>query len=205
MYVIFVHISGIALIEILFYFFYIGEMETQMFINNINHLLVIEQKKIDYSMYNISLLLNNTDIIDYYEQRAQNGENDRNKHNSQLFADAMVGFAVIMSITIVVSLCEYAFTRERIPRVRSLDSVRNICLEMTEYSPTQTSIPREPLSYEESSIHKKYQILGYCGHAAVYAGLLIAFEYWLFNYIIMKYKVISNEEIEYLFAQQIEE
>ena len=34
MYVIFIHITGLALIEILFYFFYIGNMETQMFIEN---------------------------------------------------------------------------------------------------------------------------------------------------------------------------
>ena len=37
----------------------------------------------------------------------------------------------------------------------------------------------------------------------IYSGLLISFEYWLFNYIVMKYKVISNEEIEYLFAKKI--
>ena len=40
-------------------------------------------------------------------------------------------------------------------------------------------------------------------HVVLYAGLMITFEYWFFNQIVMKYKVISNEEIEYLFADKI--
>ena len=56
MYVIFIHITGLALIEILFYFFYIGNMETQMFIENIKHLLKNENLNINYNMYNSTLL-----------------------------------------------------------------------------------------------------------------------------------------------------
>ena len=85
MYVIFVHISGIALIEILFYFFYIGKMETKMFIKNINHLLKSEEVQINYSMYNTTLLPNDSSVLEYYQLRANNGEKDRNKQNNLLF------------------------------------------------------------------------------------------------------------------------
>ena len=85
MYVIFIHISGIAVIEILFYFFYIGEMETQMFIHNINHLLKMEERTINYDMYNGSLPSYNTTFIDYYQIRAKAGEDKREKANYHLF------------------------------------------------------------------------------------------------------------------------
>lgn len=198
MYVIFIHISGIALIEILFYFFYIGKMETQMFINNINHLLHVEQNKIDYTMYNGSLIEYNNSFIDYYEQRAQYGEDSRNRDNFHLLGDSLLGFIVILAITIIVTLIE-TYKNNKITKVSSMDSVRNICIEMTEYSPTHTNTPQQQI-FEETSKNKIYVIIL---HIMTYTGLLIAFEYWFFNCIVMRYKVISNEEIEYLFAQQI--
>ncbi len=106
MYVIFIHISGIALIEILFYFFYIGEMETQMFIRNINHLLKMEKKTINYDMYNGSLPSYNTTFIDYYQMRANIGEDKREKANYHLFSDAILVFIVILAITFAITFIE---------------------------------------------------------------------------------------------------
>tara|TARA_B100001173_G_C16012853_1_gene558411 strand:- start:1372 stop:1983 length:612 start_codon:yes stop_codon:yes gene_type:complete len=202
MYVIFFHISGLALIEILFYFFYIGNMETQMFINNINHLLHEEEKTIDYNMYNVTFPEYNTTFIKYYEIRAQNGEDERKKRNFQLFADAIVGFIVILSITCVVTFFEIFFKKKNVRRVSSMDSVRNICIEMAEYSQTNTNIPTTSNLEETSEQTNKINIFIF--HTILYSGLLVSFEYWLFNNIIMKYKVISNEEIEYLFAKQLD-
>ena len=202
MYVIFFHISGLALIEILFYFFYIGNMETQMFINNINHLLHEEEKTIDYNMYNVTFPEYNTTFIKYYEIRAQNGEDERKKRNFQLFADAIVGFIVILSITCVVTFFEIFFKKKNVRRVSSMDSVRNICIEMAEYSQTNTNIPTTSNLEETSEQTNKIKIFIF--HTILYSGLLVSFEYWLFNNIIMKYKVISNEEIEYLFAKQLD-
>ena len=86
MYVIFIHISGLALIEILFYFYYIGNMETQMFIKNIKHLLNNEHLNINYIMYNNTIPQNiNYTYIDYYKSRANNGEKEHNENNYHLF------------------------------------------------------------------------------------------------------------------------
>ena len=94
MYVIFVHITGIALIEILFYFLYIGKMETKMFIKNINHLLKTEEGQINYSMYNTSSLPNDSSVLEYYKLRANNGEKARISQNNLLLRDAIIGFVV---------------------------------------------------------------------------------------------------------------
>ena len=203
MYVIFFHISGLALIEILFYFLYIGNMETQMFINNINHLLHKEGNKIDYDMYNVTFPEYNTTFIKYYEIRARNGEDERKQHNFHLFADAMVGFVVILSITCIITFFELFFKKKNVRRVSSMDSVRNICIEMAEYSQTSTNTPTTSNFEETAEQTQTNKITMFITHTILYSGLLVSFEYWLFNNIIMKYKVISNEEIEYLFAQQV--
>lgn len=204
MYVIFFHISGLALIEILFYFFYIGKMETQMFTNNINHLLNEEEKTIDYDMYNVTFPEYNNTFIKYYEIRAQNGEDERRKRNFQLFADATAGLIVILSITCIITFFEIFFKKKNVRRVSSMDSVRNICIEMAEYSQTNTTTPTTTNFEETPEQTQTNKLKIFIFHIILYSGLLVSFEYWLFNNIIMKYKVISNEEIEYLFAKQLD-
>ena len=48
MYIIFFHLTGIALLEIVFYFTYVGHMETDLFGNTISNLLKSEENKIEY-------------------------------------------------------------------------------------------------------------------------------------------------------------
>lgn len=201
MYVIFIHITGLALIEILFYFFYIGNMETQMFIKNIKHLLKNENLNINYNMYNTTLLESqNYTFIKYYQTRANNGEQERIRNNNKLFTEALLGFIIIITITFVVVLVEFMVQKKNIKKIRSLETVNNICLEMVEYNSTNS---HEIQRIDENPEPNKY--IKFVIHAILYAGLMIAFEYWFFNAIIMKYKVISNEEIEYLFAEKIDE
>jgi hypothetical protein len=199
MYVIFIHISGLALIEILFYFLYIGNMETHMFISNIQHLLNNEKTNINYNMYNTSLLDQNYTYVDYYKTRSSNGEQERKENNNKLFTQALLGFIVILSLTFLAILLEFYFRRNVIKKIGSMDTVNNVCLEMVEYNST-SNVDAEQVSEKESN---KYKTVIF--HMILYAGLMIGFEYWFFNYIIMEYKVISNEEIEYLFAKKISE
>lgn len=200
MYVIFIHITGLALIEILFYFLYIGNMETQMFIKNIKHLLDNENLHIDYDMYNVSSWEDyNQTYIDYYQTRASNGRDERMRDNYVLMTDALLGFIVILSITMIVVMIECYMKDNNIKKVSSLDSVNNICLEMVEFdAPRNTIVNNTQTENRNKMNYRKIAI-----HVILYAGLMITFEYWFFNQIVMKYKVISNEEIEYLFADKI--
>ena len=40
MYIIFIHVTGIALLEILFYFFYIGPIESKLLQNSMKHIVI---------------------------------------------------------------------------------------------------------------------------------------------------------------------
>ena len=175
-------------------------METQMFIKNIKHLLNNEHLNINYIMYNNTIPQNiNYTYIDYYKSRANNGEKERNENNSHLFSDAIIGFVVIISITMFVILFEFYYKKEEIKKIGSMESINNVCLEMVEYRHPQNEINQQ----NEVPVEKKNNIKTIIFHIILYSGLLISFEYWLFNYIVMKYKVISKEEIEYLLAKKI--
>lgn len=200
MYVIFIHISGLAFIEILFYFLYIGNMETNMFVANIQHLLNNEKTNINYNMYNNSLLDDqNYSYVDYYESRSYNGEKNRIKNNNKLFTEALLGFILILCITMLVTIIEFYIKQTKIKKVASMETVNNVCLEMVEFNSSNV-VEQQPRVEEKNNNYKKAFV-----HAVLYAGLMISFEYWFFNNIIMEYKVISNEEIEYLFAKKLSE
>ena len=46
MYIIFIHVTGIALLEILFYFFYIGPIESKLLQNSMKHIVINQENKI---------------------------------------------------------------------------------------------------------------------------------------------------------------
>ena len=198
MYVVFLHISGLAIIEVLFYFFYIGQMETNMFKNNINGMLNHETAYIQYSV-NYTIYPESQNTTNNFYNRAMHGELNREKRNFELLANALLGLVVIFSITIVVIVIELYVKKENMKRIRSIESVHNVCLEMVEYNQTN----QKPPVHDEVVEKEKNKAILYLFHGVMYVVLLVSFEYWLFNYIIMKYKVISHEEIEYLFYKHI--
>ena len=198
MYVVFLHISGLAIIEVLFYFFYIGQMETNMFKNNINGMLNHETAYIQYSV-NYTIYPESQNTTNNFYNRAMHGELNREKRNFELLANALLGLVVIFSVTIVVVVIELCMKKENMKRIRSIESVHNVCLEMVEYNQTN----QKPPVHDEVVEKEKNKTILYLFHGVMYIVLLVSFEYWLFNYIIMKYKVISHEEIEYLFYKHI--
>ena len=113
----------------------------------------------------------------------------------------MLGFIVILAITFAITFIELYVKKKNVRRVRSMDSVRNICLK---WQNTLCNQCANKYNVRSTNRRKENKIMIFVIHSLLYAGLLIAFEYWFFNCIIMKYKVISNEEIEYLFAKQLD-
>ena len=87
MYIVFFHLSGIALLEILFYFLYVGNMETDLFSDTINKMLKSEHKNIEnYRIKNPvnesqyidiinGLSQNSSQIINYYYSKSKDSEN----------------------------------------------------------------------------------------------------------------------------------
>ena len=211
MFLIFIHLSGLALLEILFYFLYVGPMETKTFKETINKSIRPEDELpffyIQNSYNNEQLIEIENNITQAYLQDVNNGERNRDNFNNNLFIFAMKGWSVIISTTIVVIICEFFYKYFKYKtNLRSFPSVTNITIEMINdasynYDQTATSdtqqVTEEPLVKVD-----KRKLLKQTFHFVFLLSLILGFEFWFFNNIVMKYKIISKEELEYLLIQQ---
>ena len=113
MFLIFIHLSGLALLEILFYFLYVGPMETKTFKETINKSIRPEDELpffyIQNSYNNEQLIEIENNITQAYLQDVNNGERNRENFNNNLFIFAMKGWSVIISTTMVVIICEFFY------------------------------------------------------------------------------------------------
>lgn len=214
MYIVFFHLSGIALLEILFYFLYVGNMETNLFSDTINKMLKSENKNIEnYRIKNPvnesqyidiidGLTENSSQIINYYYSKSKESENKRNDNNKKLFNQAIIVWVFIFGVSILVFILEIYYNKYNKKRMEKTDSVSNIALEMVQTSISTYESPRASknqgiINTNQNNIQK--QIIYSLIHSVLLAGLILGFEFWFFNEIIMNYKVISKEELEYLF------
>tara|TARA_Y100000816_G_scaffold176982_1_gene127697 strand:+ start:485 stop:1162 length:678 start_codon:yes stop_codon:yes gene_type:complete len=223
MYIIFFHLTGIALLEIVFYFTYVGHMETDLFGNTISNLLKSEENKIEYfkmkNPYNESEYIvlqdlienNSSEIIDYYKKKSKESEKERNEHNDELFKDAMLVWMIIFFITMLIFALEIYYMYCRKGELKKNDSVSNMTLEMVEQTNLGYNYNERSFNSNESEIvneeeycskNIKKKILSNLFHCILLASLILGFEFWFFNYIIMDYQIISKEELEYLFVSK---
>ena len=223
MYIIFFHLTGIALLEIVFYFTYVGHMETDLFGNTISNLLKSEENKIEYfkmkNPYNESEYIvlqdlienNSSEIIDYYKKKSKESEKERNEHNDELFKDAMLVWVIIFFVTMLIFALEIYYTYCRKGELKKNDSVSNMTLEMVEqtnlgynYSDRSFNSNDSEIVNEDEYCSKniKKKILSNLFHCILLASLILGFEFWFFNYIIMDYQIISKEELEYMFLSK---
>ena len=216
MYIVFFHLSGIALLEILFYFLYVGNMETNLFSDTINKMLKSEHKNIDnYRIRNpinesqyIDIIneinQNSSQIVSYYYSKSKDSENKRKDHNDKLFHKSIIVWVIIFVISLSVFFLEIYYLYCYKNQIEKKDSVSNIALEMIQTSNINYESPRanslehnQFVDIKENDIQKRifYSLL----HSILLAGLILGFEFWFFNQIIMNYQVMSKEELEYLF------
>ena len=216
MYIVFFHLSGIALLEILFYFLYVGNMETDLFSDTINKMLKSEHKNIEnYRIKNPvnesqyidiinGLNQNSSQIINYYHSKSKESENKRKDHNDKLFHKAIIVWIFIFGVSILVFLLEIYYNKYYKNKMEKTESVSNIALEMVQTSISTYESPRarnneEIIDTNQNEIKRKiiYSLI----HSILLAGLILGFEFWFFNQIIMNYQVMSKEELEYLFIE----
>lgn len=249
MYTIFFHLSGLALIETLFYFLYIGPMETEIFENAISD--AFASSKNDASeIENIYIInpFNNSNYITIGENTASNysaafkedvdkAENKRIKHNKKLFNKALYTWSIIMSISLLIFIIEmsikyYLFKKNKILNTdsneinspKSIDSISDMSIEMVSISREQVplDIRFRGNSFDSTNIeinndnddnideintnennffnfkNIRKNMLTTTLHYSTLIVLIVSFEYWFFNNIILKYDIVSMEELEYV-------
>ena len=228
MYSIFFHITGLSLIEIFFYFYYIGPMETIIFKNAISDAFKNSLQKelnddVNEPIYIIMpfnssqlILIENEEESKYsteFEDMVNEAEQQRQQNNNELFHVALFSWSIIFTITMVFftteMLIKYYFHKRKntLHNVSSTNSIEMInmsldsgALSCTNDDSIQESPPEKKfIQWDVINKNIKHTII----HYSILVILIILFEYWFFNNIILKYDIVSMEELEYMLYKKL--
>lgn len=208
MYSILFHLLWLSLLEIIFYFEYIGPLETNTYKNTIKRLSKSNNNNYIVNPYNTS------DIIDInnIEPNINNAKKDRINFNNDLYLCAihywLYFFGVVIFIYIFIILYKYrTFLKQKKDNDDieiEFTTVRNRTIT-DELVDIDLSDNNEELTNENNSVIRNTSFIDYnklkkkiIEKSVFYislGALIILFEYLFFNYIIMKYQVLSDEEI----------
>jgi hypothetical protein len=232
MYNIFFHIAGIAFIEIIFYFYYIGPIETNVFQDSVKRIIsplvdaennltpiVIESP---YNTSQIIIIENNeeNDITQMIKYKMDIANKERDQYNHELFIWAIKWWIALFIFCISLLILEERNTikkyckRERIEESISIsdmdvEMIQRVSLQPTnddnmnnndnffidDDNPQPDKIQKNTGDNDsEFYVKLKQNILQY----VIISVGITGFEYLFFHYVIMKYHVISSEELEYL-------
>lgn len=254
MYEVLCHILGLALLEIIFYFEYVGPMETKVFQDSINNAIKsITDRPTTEDKERIKLYLQNDPLrnilngnITIYEDKIELEHNksveERNKYNDSLYEMCLrywiFSFFILLIIILLVFLFKYLSKKKYSNSLRfdinkinteningiEMTTIHNDTLNEINYeninSPTRRRLVRirndsssqeenlndieeikELKEKKETIIWKIIKIFLY--YLSSFGGILI-FEYFFFNNIVLKYRITSNSEIEYLIFKQLD-
>lgn len=216
MYSIFFHTTGLALIEILFYFYYIGPMESNIFKNTMKD--IINENKI-IQIYNTSLIRDNINddsinFIDDYEKLVKEKKDDRREYNKKLFNDTIIYWIIMLGVSIFILILYKILKNKKCFKGHYLmESSSDVSIEMIEDITSRNILSRCEENSENSEflndINKKKTCKKFIIMKSLYylslILMILGFEYIFFNYVVLKYKVISKEEMEYLLYKELKE
>lgn len=223
MYSILFHITGLSLVEIIFYFYYIGRMESNMFSKTMKKLFEsaihnnLENHPIQYNsnIANFIIFLQEEEdkYIDELRIKSVEAKEDRKIYNEVLYTRSIHYWSLLCGISVLYFMtevgCRYLIFRRNQKALRRNVSIES-GIEMIEYENVRlrtrsmsdhlNEVASTSSKYEEKFINWK-KVRKLCMYNTVHYFILIililGFEYWFFNEVIMKYKIISAEELEY--------
>ena len=205
MYSILFHLLWLSLLEIIFYFEYIGPLESRTYKNTIRRLVNNKNDNTHYLVnpYNVSNIININDI----EFNINQAKKDRQEYNNNLYKESINYWLILLSIVLtfysIIILYNY---RNFLKRKEDISRLNNLDIEFTTVRNRSLTADTEDLSDSSElylntdekfiNISKIKKILLEKSIFYIFLGILIlCFEYLFFNYIIIKYKVLSDEEI----------
>lgn len=246
MYVILIHICGISLLEILFYFYYIGPIESNLLQNSMKHIILNQEKRYFDIQYNSSYFYNNEVETELKHLRDEARE-DRIEHNNELFERSFNYWCIFLSITLITTFIQIYFkylrqnkqnilrvtsnqNLELMPvrrRLNSNESDDNNFIETDELNALHDNnntqiITNDNIENDSNEVDhivdiddNKYLILKkkitvfYIVKKFIYylifIGLLLSFEFAFFQYIVLKYEPLSDNELQFILFNEIKE
>ena len=236
MYIILVHVTGIALLEILFYFYYIGPIESELLTNSMRHITI---KQIDeYNLhYNITEV-NKTEFVENLKKENDKAKKDRENDNNELYLKTIEYWCMLLSFTILVTLIQFyiRYLNNKNKKVIKVDSSQGLELmpirarlnsmesdDLTivdneeiniihtnvdiEQQTSESIVPIFDINNNEYIILKKKltcrRLFKKIVYYILFIGLLLAFEYCFFQYIVLKYDPLSDNEIQYIIFEEL--
>lgn len=251
MYEILFHILGLALLEIIFYFEYVGPMETKVFKDSINNAIKSitdkpsneDKEKIRLYLHNdplVSILFGNiTDYQNNVDSDYNKSINNRNDYNNNLYNMCIkywsISFLIITTLIFIYYFINYLLKinklgcyKEKLEETSTqnnneieMATIHNDTLNVINYenlnSPTRRRLVRMRINSSsndditsisnennQNKNTKLYKVFKYFIYYIFSFGGILAFEYIFFNNIVLKYKITSNIEIEYLIFKQLD-
>ena len=198
MYSILFHLLWLSLLEIIFYFEYIGPLETKTYKNTIKRLADSNYDNNNYLIdpYNISNIINLNDI----EYNTKNSEKERIKYNKNLYIKSINYWLILLSFVLFLyfSILIYKYyiylqnknTEQNIEFITIRNRTLSSDIENSDDNQINT---QNNMFFNYNKIKKtlKKKIIFYI----LLGALILSFEYLFFNFIVMKYKVLSDDEI----------
>jgi len=220
MYKIFLHISCITILEICFFFYYIGPLETDIFYSYIRRIIKEPLKHLDKTLdkWNINRrqfieeIYTETENDNFEKQLAvdrDDGKNQREKDNKELFYTTIEYWSFILLFSFFLFLCQYIYFYRNLKHNKSVEIVHNEFIENGMISGNnyrKYSIDEEELEAQIEEAKKKnfiYVCVKTSTHYIIFGISIITFQYLFFQYVVFEYKPLSIEEIKYFVYQYL--
>lgn len=200
MYEVFLHISSISLLEICFFFYYIGPLETKIILTYLRKMLngSVSTLNIILSKWDINkddfintiyLINNNSNAKKQLYLDSEIGKEERITENEELFKETLEYWTMIMALTIFVFGIENIYNYMQDKKLR--------------YRKSSIDDEDEESIIENSELEKSDRVknmkkcckLG-CQYV-LFGGGILSFQYLFFEYVVFEYKPLSIEEIKY--------
>lgn len=216
MYEIFIHVSSITILEICFFFYYIGPLETDIFYNYIKRLLNAPLDTLQESLSHwgitrqqfiegIVSVDRNSDIQHQLYLENEEGKHKRIKENNKLFYSTLEFWSMLVFLSIFTFGIEffykkirYKFKRNQLQILSDEFVINEDNVELQNYRKNSTD--EVDLEQEMQEIEKRKRmktVLKIAFEYSLYGACIIGFQYLFFNYVVFEYKPLSTEEMEY--------
>jgi len=214
MYKTFLHVSCITILEICFFFYYIGPLETDIFYSYIKRIISEPLEQLDKTLEKwhlsrkqfIEELYSETTDGDFeknLENERDYGKMQRDNDNRKLFFTTIEYWSCILAFTFFLYLCEWIYNYHKIKNSKNIvpyddESTENELVSINNYR--KNSIDEEELGMQLKEFKKKkilYVCLKTSTHYIIFGISIITFQYLFFQYVVFEYKPLSIDEIKY--------
>jgi hypothetical protein len=204
MYKIFFHLLGIIILEIIFYFFYIGPFEHSVFVNSFSRSIGGLIKKIDYAhenplyFLNISSFEKDDSFMNDLKNEADASDKVRIEYNNNLCI-ATILIWICCTVFLIFTILFYHLIKYFIKKYKSKLHQNIELVELTNNSININSVK----NIENKPNEKKNLVIMLLTYL-FFGCLILLFEYVFFQYSVLKYQIITDKQIQYLVYQQID-